>query len=234
MKITIYELIEGARKATGLTVIIDVFRAYSLEAYLFASGVEKIIPVSTIEEAFSLKRQNPEYLLAGERGGAKYEGFDFGNSPSSFVGEKLYGKTVIHTTSAGTQGISNAVNAEEIVVGSFVNATATARYIMARNPETVSLVCMGKDGVRSAEEDTLCAEYLKELLEGKPAKNIDEELLNLRNTSGRKFFDETRKTIFPERDFWMCIKRDIFPFVIKTGEEDGRKVNRILYIAEEE
>ena len=35
MKINILHLIEGAKKAEGLTVIIDVFRAFSLECYLY-------------------------------------------------------------------------------------------------------------------------------------------------------------------------------------------------------
>ena len=34
MKISICHLIEGAKKADGLTVIIDVFRAFSLECLL--------------------------------------------------------------------------------------------------------------------------------------------------------------------------------------------------------
>ena len=34
MKIQILQMIEGARKARGLTVVIDVFRAFSLECYL--------------------------------------------------------------------------------------------------------------------------------------------------------------------------------------------------------
>lgn len=38
MEIRILELIEGAKKAEGLTVIIDVFRAFSLECYLYARG----------------------------------------------------------------------------------------------------------------------------------------------------------------------------------------------------
>ena len=45
MNIQILQLIEGAKAARGLTVIIDVFRAFSVEAYLFAQGAEMIIPV---------------------------------------------------------------------------------------------------------------------------------------------------------------------------------------------
>ena len=229
MKINIYEMIEGAKQATGLTVIIDVFRAFSLEAYLFSRGIEKIYPIGSVEEAFSLKKEHPDYLLIGERGGKMVEGFDYGNSPSAFVDRKLYGRTAIHTTSAGTQGIVNAVNAEEILVGSFVNARATVEYIRERNPQTVSLVCMGNEGKSPAGEDSLCAQYIKSLLTGEPMDDIDQILLDLQHTDGLKFFDE-RQLIFPQPDFWMCIRRDIFPFIIKTYREKGRNVNRTLLI----
>ncbi|MBO4537476.1 MAG: 2-phosphosulfolactate phosphatase, partial [Erysipelotrichaceae bacterium] len=151
--------------------------------------------------------------------------------PSAFVGKKLYGKTAIHTTSAGTQGIINAVNADEILVGSFVNAKATAEYIKERNPETVSLVCMGNEGKSPAGEDSLCAQYIKSMLIDEPMDDIDQRLLDLQHTDGLKFFDD-RQVIFPQPDFWMCIRRDIFPFVIKTYREEGRNVNRMLLIEE--
>ncbi len=232
MDIRIYELIDGARDARGLTVIIDVFRAFSLEAYLFSRGVEKIYPIGTIAEAFALKKKNPDYLLIGERGGKKVEGFDYGNSPSAFNGKKLYGCSAIHTTSAGTQGIDNAVNTQEILVASFLNARATARYIKERNPQDVSLVCMGNAGIAPAGEDRLCADYIKSILEGSPIPDIDERLLNLRNTDGKKFFDKKQREVFPEPDFWMCIRRDIFNFVIKVYKEENKSVNRILLVNE--
>ena len=65
--ITIYHLLEGAKQAKGFTVIIDVFRAFSLECYLYSMGAKSVRPVGSLEEAYSLKRQHPEYLLAGER-----------------------------------------------------------------------------------------------------------------------------------------------------------------------
>ena len=41
-----------------------------------------------------------------------------------------------------------------------MNAKAVAEYIMHRNPQTVSLVCMGNGGIRPAKEDELCAESI--------------------------------------------------------------------------
>ena len=81
-KINILHLIEGAKQAEGLTVIIDVFRAFSLECYLYDMGVKEIRPIGTIGDAFELRNRIPDSILVGERGGKKCEGFDYGNSPS--------------------------------------------------------------------------------------------------------------------------------------------------------
>ena len=168
MKIKILELIDGAKKAEGLTVIIDVFRAFTLETYLFAQGAEKIYPVGEMAEAFALKEQHPDWLLFGERGGEKVEGCDYGNSPSAIENIDFTGKTIIHSTSAGTQGIINATGADEIITACLTNARAVAEYIRARDPEVVSLVAMGNSGVRRANEDLLCAEYIQSILKNEP------------------------------------------------------------------
>jgi 2-phosphosulfolactate phosphatase len=68
MNIDILHLIDGVRKATGLTVIIDVFRAFSTACYAFAQGATRIIPVGDLDLAYELKEKNPEFLLLGNRG----------------------------------------------------------------------------------------------------------------------------------------------------------------------
>lgn len=220
MNIEILQLIEGARSARGLTVVIDVFRAFTVESYAMAAGAEKILPVGSIDLAYALKAEHPEYLLMGERGGKKCPGFDFGNSPSQLRGVDLKGRILVHTTSAGTQGIANAVHADEILAGSLVNAAATARYILDRDPENVSLVCMGLEGREPTEEDTLCAEYIRALLRGEKP-DIAAEMNDLRNTSGAKFFDPAQQEAFPQPDFDMCIQRDKFDFALKVDPVPG-------------
>lgn len=220
MNIRILQLLEGAQAARGLTVIIDVFRAFSVEAYAMAGGAKEIWAVGDIEKAYEMKKEYPDALLAGERGGMRCEGFDCGNSPSEIAKIDLNGKTLIHTTSAGTQGIANALHADEIITGSLVNASAIVEYIRKQNPEEVSLVCMGLAGKDQTEEDTLCAEYIEALLEGKNP-DITAEMNDLANTSGKKFFDPSKQAAFPQADFGMCIQLNRFDFVIRAEAENG-------------
>lgn len=228
IKINTYHLIEGSKKATGLTVIIDVFRAFSLECYLYNMGVSLIRPVGTIEEAFAFKKANPGYVLIGERKGRKCEGFDFGNSPSETAKHDLRGKTVIHTTSAGTQGIINAKEADEIITGSLVNAKAVARYIMEKQPKEVSLVCMGNGGIAPAKEDELCAEYIRSILEGAELPDMDERVKRLRYEGGAHFFDRQNQDVFPEPDFWMCIEYNKFNFVLRVEKDEKGFFSRLV------
>ena len=52
-------LVDGARQATGLTVIIDVFRAFSTACYTVFQGASRIIPVGDLDLAYELKKKNP-------------------------------------------------------------------------------------------------------------------------------------------------------------------------------
>ena len=230
MKTEIYHLISGAKQADGLAVIIDVFRAFSLECWLYAMGAREIRPVGAVEKALAWRERDPDCVLIGERGGRKLDGFDFGNSPSTVDPEAVRGKRIIHTTSSGTQGVTNAVHAEEILTGSFLNAQAIAEYIRRKNPGKVSLVCMGKGGVEPAEEDELCGLYLKSLLEGQEMPDVDERLRALRTGGGRHFFTSDMQDVFPEKDFWMCIERNRFDFVIRVEADRDGLVSRAVPI----
>ncbi len=227
MDIQIYRLIEGAKQAEGLTVIIDVFRAFSMECWLYALGAKEVRPVGSIGETFAWRERDSGCILVGERHGAKIDGCDLGNSPSSINPEMIRGKRIIHTTSAGTQGIVNAVHAGEILTGSFVNAKAVADYIRKASPAKVSLVCMGKEGLEPAEEDELCAVYLRSLLTGEGMPDIDDRLKALRTGGGSHFFDPARRDIYPEKDFWMCIDRDRFSFVLRIEKDDNGFISKM-------
>lgn len=218
MNIHILHMIEGARQARGAAVIIDVFRAFTVEAYLMHRGAETVIPVGDLALAYLYKKEHPDAILVGERHGKILPGFDYGNSPSQLEHANLTGKTVIHTTSAGTQGIANAKKADEILTGSLVNAKAIAAYLKAKNFSEVSLVCMGLEAVTQTEEDNLCAAYIKALLEGGDP-DLTAQIEQLKFTSGAKFFDPAQQDVFPERDFHLSTQINRFDFVLRL---DGR------------
>jgi len=227
MDIEILQLLEGARKARGLTVIIDVFRAFSTACYVFFNGAEKIIPVGDINLAYRLKGEHPDYLLMGERQERKPDGFDFGNSPLHLINTDLSGKTIVHTTSSGTQGITNAVNADEIITGSFVNAGAIVRYIKKTKPGHVSLVCMGYNCQYPADEDTFLAQYIKNELDGN-ANDFPAMVRKLRSGSGARLFDAKNQEWSPAGDFDLCLALNRFNFILKV--EKGREQNYLCKI----
>ena len=221
MEINILQLIEGAKQAKGLTVVIDVFRAFSLSCYMANQGAKQIIPVGDIEIAYKLKNEDPNILLVGERNEKIAVGFDFGNSPSHLLNKDLTGKRIVHTTSSGTQGLVNANGASQIITGSLVNAPAIVRYIKSQEAELVSLVCMGYATLYPIEEDTLCAEYIKECLEGK-TPDVEKMIETIKNTSGRRLFEPENQEHSPSTDFYLCTEIGKFDFVLKAEKwENG-------------
>jgi 2-phosphosulfolactate phosphatase len=213
-KIEILDFEAGARAARGVAVIIDVFRAFSIACYAFANGAERIIPVGDIEAARRLKHDHPEFVTLGERHARKLEGFDFGNSPTQIEHEDFTGRTLVHTTHAGTQGLVNATQAKVVLTGSLVNAAAICRYIARLAPQEVSLVRMGQDARERCDEDDLCAQMLAARLRG---EHFDTGPIRPRlraAASARKFFDP-EATWAPERDFELCTDADRFDFVLR-------------------
>lgn len=207
-------LLEGAEKAEGLAVVIDVFRAFTTAAYVMSNGAEKIIPVESVEEAFEMKRANHGVILMGERDGIQVSGFDFGNSPHEVKNVDFSGYTVVQTTSAGTRGLMAARGADTILPGSFVMADAIVGYIQRVKPEIVSLVAMGWGGMEKAPEDEYLAEYIEDKLRGEDT-DFDSMKAEIRkHPEGAKFFDRTQKT-FVEGDFHAAMDINRFDFCLK-------------------
>ena len=216
--IHIDDFVPGARAARGLTVIIDVFRAFSVAAYAFAAGVRSIIPLASVEQARALKQQHPDYLLVGERFAKPLPGFDHGNSPTELQGRALHGRTLLHTTHSGTQGLVQAAAAQEVITGALVNAAAIVRYIRARRCAEVTLVRMGQHATERCVEDDLCAEILAARLRGDDydVGGVRERLRAA--PSAAKFFDPAC-TWAPATDFELCAQLDRFDFVLRLDRD---------------
>ncbi|MBA4322393.1 MAG: 2-phosphosulfolactate phosphatase [Odoribacter sp.] len=215
MKIEFYEFVSGAKQAHGVVVIIDVFRAFSVACYAFDSGASQYIATDDVKSAFDLRKKYTNSVLIGERDEKKIEGFDFGNSPTEILKANLEGVTVIHTTTAGTNGLVNAENASVLLTGSFVNAGAIVKYIRSLNPEHVSLVAMGYRALHTADEDTLCGRLISERLSGYDP-DIRQQLSDLKTGSGSRFFNPLNIEFSPPTDFFLCTMIDRFNFVLRA------------------
>ncbi len=226
MEIEILEFVDGAKKARGLTVIIDVFRAFSVECYAFDSGAARVIATAGADEAFELKKQYSNAVLAGERNEKKIKGFDFGNSPTEIIKADLHGKIFIHTTTAGTQGLVNAAPANQVITGSLVNSNAIARYIHHINPDIVSLVAMGYRAEQSAGEDLFCAELISDYING-TVPDVKSRIESLREHEGKRFFMPENIDFSPPSDFFLCTMVDKFNFILKAERRPDGNVELI-------
>ena len=219
-EVVILQQSSAAKEATGLTVIIDVFRAFTTAGYFFSGGAKTVMPVAGLQRAVKLKEDNPSYLLAAERCGEIVAGADLGNSPAETINAELAGRTIIFSTSAGTRGFEMGDKSDELLADSFSNANAVIRYIQLRAPTTVSLVCMGHRDLRPSDEDTLCASYIKNGLAGiySSQQQIRDRLRA--SPDAAKFFNSDY-TWAIEQDFLLCTELDKFDFVMQYSLANG-------------
>lgn len=165
------------RDDESIVVVIDIFRATSAICVAFHHGVEKMIPVATIEEAAEYKRQG--FLAGAERDAKKVEGFDFGNSPYDYMGDHVKGKTIALTTTNGTQAINVCKDAHRVVIGSFLNLDALCNWII-KQKRNVVLLCSGWKNKFNLEDALFAGAVIEQLLNKSEAYKLGDGGLALK------------------------------------------------------
>ncbi len=145
----------------AIVVVVDVLRATSAICTAIHHGVERMIPVAGLEEARAYKEQG--YLVAAERNAIKQEGFDFGNSPYHYMNEEVQGKTIVISTTNGTQAIEAAKDASVIVIGSFLNISALAEWIKPQGRDVI-ILCAGWKNKFNMEDSLFAGALANQLL----------------------------------------------------------------------
>jgi 2-phosphosulfolactate phosphatase len=221
-------LLSGARQAEGISVVIDVLRAFTCAAYMANLGADKILLVAEPDKVLQLKRENG-YLAVGEVDGIPVPGFDLGNSPTQIqaAGQAFFkGRTVALRTSAGVTGAVAAAHRSDLVLlGSYVTARAIARYIknLSPQPRVVSLVAMGSAGLETTPEDERCADYLEQLLTGRPYDHAIALREIVEHEATQKFLRNDQGH-YPPADPIYCLQRDLFDLVLVARLEEGQLV----------
>lgn len=144
-----------------VVVVVDILRATTSICAALEHGVEKIIPVSGMQEAEAYKAKG--FMVACERNGQVMPFADIGNSASDFLDPALQGRTIAFSTTNGTQAVNIArADADGVIIGSFGNISAVKNWCVAQNKNVVILCAAWKNLFNL--EDSLFAGALSEML----------------------------------------------------------------------
>ncbi|NLT95166.1 MAG: 2-phosphosulfolactate phosphatase [Clostridia bacterium] len=232
-RLTVYPTWQSVVEAEikdGLAVVIDVFRASNTIITALNNGAKEILPVSEIETAWELKEIHPDYLLGGERNSIKIQGFDLGNSPLEYTGEKVSGKGIIFATSNGSRALKSVEKAQKVWVASFANIGAITEKIQSVSAD-MAIVCSGTLGTPSLEDTLAAGKIINEL------STLEKYTLNdyglLAWGSYQRYKNEIFETLLKSRngrrlmelgkmdDIKYCIREDITDVV---PQYDGKAI----------
>jgi 2-phosphosulfolactate phosphatase len=189
----------------AIVVVVDILRASSAICTAFMNGVNKIIPVGTLEEAKALKDKG--YLVAAERDGIVRDFADFGNSPFNFTSERVKGKEIVYSTTNGTQAIQLASSGFEVIVGSFLNITAVCEYLILKNRD-VLILCAGWKNKFNLEDTFYAGALIEKLLRIKAFYTICDSAL-------------------AALDLWKIGKHDSIAYIEKSAQRHRLKKNNL-------
>ena len=191
-----------------IVVVIDILRATTAMCTAFHYGVEKMIPVATVEEATEYK--NKGFMVGAERNGIALGGFDFGNSPFSYMTDKIKDQTIVISTTNGTQAIEAAKDAYQVVIGAFTNITALCEYLISQN-KSVLLLCSGWKNRFNWEDSMFAGAVTNRLLNAGMHKTGDASMAMafLYDQSQKNIIKFLRNSSHAERLAAMGLKKDI-------------------------
>ncbi|MFF7550724.1 2-phosphosulfolactate phosphatase [Streptomyces canus] len=213
--------------APPVAVVVDVMRAFTVAAWAFGQGAERIVLAESLDEALALKGRHPDWVALKD--GPPAPGFDTVNSPGLLRSLDLGGQTVVQKTTAGTVGALAVKEASLVLCASFVVAGATARLLRTRKCADVTFVVTGEDG--QADEDLACAQYIARRATGATGATgagADAAAFLRRAAESRAAAELTegvRQGVHPD-DVALCLELDRFPFAMVATLEDSLMVLR--------
>ncbi|MCY0917438.1 2-phosphosulfolactate phosphatase [Streptomyces sp. H27-G5] len=205
----------------SVAVVVDVMRAYTVAAWAFARGAEKIVLAESLEEALALKASHPDW--AALKDGPPAPGFDMVNSPGLLRSVDLGGRTVVQETTAGTVGALAVKDASLVLCAGYVVAEATARLLRTRAGDSVTFVVTGEDG--QADEDLACAQYIARRASEAETDATEYVRRAAASRAAGELAEGARQGVHPD-DVELCLEVDRFPFAMVATLEDSLMVLR--------
>ncbi|MFI9550019.1 2-phosphosulfolactate phosphatase [Nonomuraea endophytica] len=208
-------------EAPSVAVVVDVMRAFTVAAWAFARGAEKIVLAESLDEALALKARHPDWVALKD--GPAAPGFDAVNSPGLLRSADLGGRTVVQKTTAGTVGALAVKEAELVLCAGFVVAEATAGILRTRGSDSVTFVITGEDG--QADEDLACAQYIARRVTEAGADAAEYLRRAGESRAAAELAQGVRQGVHPD-DVALCLELDRFPFAMVATLEGSLMVLR--------
>jgi 2-phosphosulfolactate phosphatase len=207
--------IEGARKARGIAVVIDVLRSFTVSAYALSGGARECRLVTTTDEARALAAATPDTVICAEEDGLPVKGIAISNSPTQIVAAELTGCILVQRSSAGTPVAAAVPSGVDIFAASLVVARATVQACLLRDPATLTLVSSADH-----PEDHACALYMEAIIRGEPA-DVERLLRPLKESERYSHLMGGTWPGFPPTDLELALQPDRFSFAMPLTRETG-------------
>ncbi|WP_329138927.1 2-phosphosulfolactate phosphatase [Streptomyces sp. NBC_01476] len=208
-------------EAPSVAVVVDVMRAFTVAAWAFAQGAEKIVLAESLDEALALKARHPDWVALKD--GPPAPGFDAVNSPGLLRSVDLGGRTVVQKTTAGTVGALAVKEAPLVLCAGFVVAEATARLLRTHGSDDITFVVTGDHG--QADEDLACAQYIARRATGAGTDPAPFLRRAAASRAAAELTEGVRQGAHPD-DVALCLELDRFPFAMVATPEGPLMVLR--------
>lgn len=193
------------RRDDSIVVIVDILRATSAIITAFMNGVNRIIPVATLEEAKVYKQKG--FFVAAERDGIVRDFADFGNSPYNFRRELIEGRDIVYSTTNGTNCIMMASHCYKVVIGGYLNLDAIVQYVTSEKKDVV-ILCAGWKNKFNLEDSLFAGALCEQILKQPDYKTI---------------CDSAHASI----DLWQIARYDLISYIEKAAQRHRLKKNNL-------
>lgn len=217
------------RQENDRVIVVDVFRATTTICAAFANGARAIIPVAGIQDAERYKAQG--FPVGAERNARKCDFADFGNSPFDVTAEKVGGKTIVFTTTNGTQAVEAAKDSAYLLIGAFSNIDVLMEKSIDLGGRVV-ILCAGWNNRINIEDTLFAGAFAEKLIQKAVIRRLPDSVriaLHLWEKAKSDPLEFVKQTEHYQRlianhaetDAPFCLQHDTCPVVPYYDKEKG-------------
>lgn len=221
--------VQRREQTADAVIVVDLFRATSTIATLFARGLRRLTVAGGIEGAREL-RDRTGAILFGEVNGMPPGDFDYGNSPVEAATLSLAGRDAVMFTTNGTAALCGSPPTARVFAGALANLRAVSAE--AARYDIVEIVCAGngRGDLFSLEDAVGAAAFVRALQGHSPRAELGDAAALLAAASRNRSFERSatksrhaRRTteLGLGHDIALAMQRDTsfaVPLIVERGD----------------